>query len=513
MSHARRVILLLLASGFACGGARGSDFFLTVGGGYDPQGNQVSLERNVDFFRQVLAERRPDRPPHDIFFFADGADSHRDLQYRDPDFECSAGRRIAIELFGDADDLEIAYRNHTLEGVRQATSPRAIRDRLRDLGRQMGGDDRLMVYVTAHGGSGEDESPRNTSIYTWNHRRFRASEFENWLDQTPQAAPVVMVMVQCYAGGFANVIFNDADPDKGLSRQLRAGFFAQVHDRPAAGCTPEVNQETYQEYSSFFFAALAGHDRNGIAIEGADYDGDGKVSFAEAHAYAVCESETIDIPVRTSDAFLDYYSTDGTTNESPYAKSRSSSEPRRLPAAELVRAEGSLPVLLSRADDVDRAIARRLLSKLGLDQRGTAQQVNEARDRIGRQLRRARRSAGRAASSHRRARERVKSEVLREWPELDADLSPMLAALMAERSEEFARKVTSMPNYQTMIRLAKASDTSSQESLDAKEDEALVLRLERTLDRIAKQANLPQMAPPEVVERYQALVALESQGL
>jgi hypothetical protein len=489
--------------------SQAADHFLTIGGGYDPHGNQVSLERNVYFFRQLLAEQRTDNPPHDIYF-ADGRDPHRDLQFRDPDFECSPARHIAIELFGKLDDIDISYRNHNVEGVRDATSPRLIRNRLRELGDQLQDDDRLIIYATAHGGSGEDNTPFNTSIYTWNHRRFTASEFSDWLDELPEQTPVVMVMVQCYAGGFARTIFNEANPNQGLARQLRAGFFAQVHDRPAAGCTPDVNEESYQEYSSFFWAAIAGHDRAGNKIELVDFDGDGETSFAEAHAYAVCESETVDIPVRTSDAFLDYYSTDGTTGESAYDQARKKDEPRRLPPAEMVRAEGSLPNLLKHADAVDRAIVLGLAAKLGLDPDGDVSQVAAAVQRTARDAQRLRRDAGRATSQYNRARDRVKNEVRREWPELANEVTPTLAALMAERSDEFESKVTRMPGYKNMEQLGKDRDTKNDLSLQARKTEALALRLQHTIKRIVLTANLSHIASPKVVDRYQELLTLES---
>ncbi len=66
--------------------ALAKDDFLTVGGGYNPSGNQVSLEKNVVFMQKVLAEERPDYPQHDIYF-ADGNDDGRDVHFRDPDFD------------------------------------------------------------------------------------------------------------------------------------------------------------------------------------------------------------------------------------------------------------------------------------------------------------------------------------------------------------------------------------------------------------------------------------------
>ncbi|QDU55369.1 hypothetical protein [Aeoliella mucimassa] len=505
-------LLLMISGWLMISDTLADDHFLTIGGGYDPQGNQVSLERNVEFFRQVLAEQRPDDPAHTVFF-ADGDDDHRDLQYRDPSFECSPGRRIAIELFGDADDLDIAYRNHSLSNVTGSTSPGVISNYLEQLGRRVEGDDRLIVYATAHGGSGDEKTPHNTSVYTWNHRRFSAAEFSNWLGKLPEETPVVLVMVQCYAGGFAHTMFNEADPTKGIARQLRAGFFAQVHDRPAAGCTPGVNEESYQEYSSFFWAAIAGHDRLGSTIDKVDIDSDGVTSFAEAHAYAVCESETVDIPIRTSDAYLDYFSTDGNSIETQYHRDRKTNEPRRLPLPELQKLEGSLPALLEQADPVDRYIVECISKKLSLDLDGNVSQVKQALNRVRRDMQRARRSSSRTTGNYRRTRDRVLAEVRREWPELDSDLSPMLASLMAERADEFEKKVTSMLAYKSMVRLAEEKSKADEAVLNYRKDEALVLRLDRTLKRIVLSINLPKVGSPQVVNRYKELLALESSSL
>src|SRR5687767_4255094 len=71
--------------------ARAADHFLTIGGGYAPSGNQVSLERNVLFFRQVLADlypEGPDAPRHEVFF-SDGDAPGRDVQFEDPDWKVS----------------------------------------------------------------------------------------------------------------------------------------------------------------------------------------------------------------------------------------------------------------------------------------------------------------------------------------------------------------------------------------------------------------------------------------
>src|SRR5438045_2806926 len=72
---------LLILISWLCGGATlfATDFFLTVGGGYDRSGNQASLEANVVFFQQILTDQHRGQRRHDIFF-ADGTDPAADLQ-------------------------------------------------------------------------------------------------------------------------------------------------------------------------------------------------------------------------------------------------------------------------------------------------------------------------------------------------------------------------------------------------------------------------------------------------
>ncbi len=213
-----------------------------------------------------------------------------------------------------------------MPGVTGPSDPQLLDRRLGQLGKTLKSGDRLILYATAHGGkakkpneednddAGDEEdqqpetnpefNPYDTTLYFWNRKQVPASRFEGMLDQLPTDLPVVLVMVQCYSGGFSHTIFNDANAALALSPHPRCGFFSQVYDRPAAGCTSDVKEADYQEYSSFFWAALGGQTRTGQPVTSADFDGDGRVSFAEAHAYAVLESDTIDVPIRTTGALL-----------------------------------------------------------------------------------------------------------------------------------------------------------------------------------------------------------------
>ncbi|MEM9656910.1 MAG: hypothetical protein AAF961_00985 [Planctomycetota bacterium] len=548
---AATAIGVLAASNASRVGAK--DHFLTIGGGYDPSGNQISLERNVAFLQQTLAERYRQPPPHDVFF-ADGDAPERDLVFLDSCGldNCQPAQRMMCEVFGCADSAGLRYRNHEVADVRGPTEREAIRRRFRELGRQLNAGDRLFVYVTAHGGAGGDEygddydyeydeveeqwvaressggeaslyEDFNTSLYLWDSESVEASEFGRWLDRIPPEVDVVLVMVQCYAGGFANAIYQRNDPELGLSPARRCGFFAQVHDRGAAGCTPEANEIEYEEYSSYFWAALRGSSRGGEPITSADYDGDRQVSLAEAHSYAVIESDTIDIPVRTSDVFLRRYSRLGGAvaeddqSDEGGAVSRLFgnvfSAKKQPPQQELQEASGSLADLAAQARPDQRAVLEQLPSKLGMSGETTVEAVRV-------KLRHAKSEAAAANVRYQTARRAVRragaalyEDVCAEWPELTERFSLVAAELTSTRADEFTTVVESLPSYAAWSSAQQREEQRSDEVWAAQCLEAKTQRLLRTIENIVLSANLPRTASSEIVERYAQLIALEEASL
>ncbi|HEY3393213.1 MAG TPA: hypothetical protein VGK58_10920 [Lacipirellulaceae bacterium] len=530
---------------------RAEDFFLTIGGGHSPTGNQLSLERNVIFQQSVLAEQRPDKPRYDVYF-ADGNDNMRDLQCRDPDFEanCPPARRMMAELFGDADSMDLFYRTNQVQGLSGPAEKSLIRRRMRDLARELRPGDRLLVYVTGHGGpaddsddddddyeyeyddesqtwrarerrrEGEDERNRyDTSFYMWESDSVSASEFAGWLDRLPHEVEVVLVMVQCFAGGFAHTIFQQADADLGLAPHARCGFFAQVHNRGAAGCTADANEADYEEYSSYFWSALGGRTRTGEEIGSADYNRDGQVSFAEAHAFAIIESDTIDVPVRTTGALLQRYSRQARPRRRRSNDEDDNSFGRILGSLGsqgaspnpqgLIQASGPLARLIESARADQRAILERLPAKLGLGPNAT---VEDARRKL-REVRGDSNSAGsrlrRATETEERSLERVQEELREIWPELHADLPPLAIELASNRADEFEETVAALPSYKALQRSKERVEQLSEERMKFEREEARLQRLLQTCESVALAANLPRLAPREIVERYQRLLAME----
>jgi hypothetical protein len=465
------------------------DFFLTLGGGYSRDGNQASLEKNVLFYQRVLAQQNVDPRQHAVYF-ADGLGNDKDLQVKDVEAIPKANRLMA-EFFGSERDLGLYYRNHEVPGVRGSTNPANIREWFSGVGSTMRRGDRLVLYVTAHGEESDDrDNPYNTAISLWDNENLTVTEVVQLLDRLPDGVSVVAIMVQCYTGGFARFIYNDGDPDKGLSAQSRCGFFATVHDRPAAGCTPDVDEATYVEYSTYFWEALSGHTRTGQAIAPPDYDRDGRVSFDEAHAYTVVKADTIDLPLKTSGEFLS-------------VESRFADDDHR----ELLPDDARYDLVRELATPTERAILDALSEQLELagNERIEAAQRESQEPRRGSRRRRGRSSGQRAA----RLRDIIADDLEERWPELANVLNPGAIELLTTRSQAFVQAVEQHPSYsQYREQMENASRRPDPDKRRVKYERFL-----RTAEDVILRENLKRLGDQNRLAQYKAIVAAESTSL
>ena len=408
-----------------------------------------------------------------------------------------------------------------LPRLRVRLNPTLIRTSLEAVAKTAGRGDRLIIYVTAHGSAGPDDDPFNTSIDCWNEKQISAREFTNWLTKLPSDLPVVMVMAQCYCGGFAHSIFEGLDEKKGLASQLRVGFFAQQHDLPAAGCRPDVEHD--EEFSSYFWGALAGRSRNGVPIE-CDIDGNGIISFAEAYAHAVIAGETIDIPLRSSDVFLRTFSRldESKAKDSPgdSANSLEESDGDTKAAAKHGGSQGQ-PALFTMSGKLetfiqpDRPVAGRIVAQLtkslGLALQDDVTAVVAAYE----DSRRADRSQGRGRRPRQGSGRRdLLREVAEKWPDLGdrrkwAD-SPLLKP---ENQEQLLAELKQLPSWKTYEERRSQLEAADKDSDERKIRTVKFRHLIKTLESIVLEKNLPLCTTPQIVERYQRLLALEDSSL
>ncbi len=274
---------------------------LVVSGGPDPSNNQYAIESNARYVASLTSSAKWRR-----ILFADGNPNSRTIAAT---VDTPRTRALAVASFlleVDAPQSSLTLRAPTLSPLTGSATPTSISKNLRIFGQGQNASERELLYFTGHGSPGSNLSGddfNNTLYAAWNGR-FSTRDLARDLQRSRSKAPLVLVMVQCHGGGFANTMFQDGDPGKPLWNRDFCGFFASIAERPAAGCTPEVNERNYQDFTTHFFAALSGVSRDGRAISGADYDRNGSVSLSEAFAYANINDDSIDVPVSTSDAFL-----------------------------------------------------------------------------------------------------------------------------------------------------------------------------------------------------------------
>ncbi len=523
--------VLLLASGWlmGCGPVlRAADYFLTIGGGYSPTGNQASLEANVVFFQQILDEKHRQSRSHDIYF-ADGHDAAADLQVlatKKPQQTKLPATEVLASLHRRRGAEQVEYRNHRVPNVAGPLDPALIRASLEKIAKTARTGDRLIVYVTAHGSPGGKDDSYNTTIDCWNDKKITAREFTKWLNELPSGVPVLMVMAQCYCGGFAHTIFDNLDESKGLAPQLRAGFFAQQHNLMAAGCRPDIDND--DEFSSYFWGAIVGRSRTGVPVDGADIDKNGVISFAEAYAHAVTASRTIDIPLRTSDILLRTYSRMAKDLTSPAAGSDAKavadkdSEPDAKPTSPATPDEtrpqpnlssltGPLQSFVDRGCPVAGRIVTALGKELGFAMADDVAAVVTAYD----EHRRNGRAPGRGnrrrnGSGHRE----LLQEITEKWPELGEarkwEDSPLLRS---DNQEQLLAELNVLPSWKTYDQRRRQVEETGDQAERHELREVKFRRLINTLEVIVLDNNLPLVATSEVVERYRQMIALEESTL
>ncbi len=257
-------------------------YFGGVGGGGALSYNEIALEKNLLYFQRSLTHLGFD-PGLAHLLFANGNDGRATVRYLD---ENQQQQFKAPNIPGLSGAATQANTRGWFAAVARAETPCPA-----------------FFYFTGHGAR-NDENEDNNWLLLWDEAPVSVQTMAGWLEDLPTDQPFVTMMAQCYSGSFANLIYENGDPAQPVALQTRCGFFATVAERPSVGCTPAVNEADYKDYSSSFFAGLSGRDRTGQPVPSADYDRDGQVSYAEAHAFAKVDEATTDWPISTVEAWL-----------------------------------------------------------------------------------------------------------------------------------------------------------------------------------------------------------------
>ncbi|MFN7842613.1 MAG: hypothetical protein ACK5N9_12915 [Pirellula sp.] len=510
--------------------ALGKDFFVVIGGGFSPESNQASLEANLIFFQDVLAVRGLAKS-RQFYYFADGDDSSADLQVV---ASKQKSEHELIELMRGIhrqDFDEVEYRNHKVPQVDGRSSPENVKQCLSKIAAEAAAGDRVIVYITAHGGSGARKSPYNTTVMGWNRSSFSVSDFSEWLSDIPAEVSCVSIMAQCYCGGFADAIFERGNEKNGLAPRLQVGFFAQQHNLPAAGCRPDIEND--EEFSSYFWGAMVGRSRTGEPFVGVDDNEDGKVSFAEAYAYTVIASRTIDIPLRASDRLLRVYSSldpsipigqqNEVSEESSELKEESGDvgtmedddaddipvKPARRSAVVL---SGAIPELLRDSNQTTRRIAMALMKQLDVPEGADVSEVYRLQDELDAEDRA---SGGRGRSRWRSGRRQLLSLIGSRWEKLaDRDQwRDYVVQLPAEECDSIFKEIQNLDGFGDYKKIREEARARIEKSQAKELQQVAFKRLIHHLELAVLEKNLPSCAIEEIQARYHAMVELENQSL
>lgn len=283
-----------------------ADQAILIGGGYNVNGSQGQIELNVQWVQDVLKKAELSVTT----FFTDGDDPGPDVHYvydQSENSETSTIDELALQLepvarlFGNQMANQRRYRNHNIKDVQGGTHADVLANTLKNMMVQKPDTPNLIVF-NGHGRQSETSADKVT-MELWNDTAMTATQLHSILNLSK--AQNRFVFTQCYSGGFHRVAYENPEKGLKLSETTRCGFTAESAYRLAEGCSASVDTADYRDYTTYFFAALNGEDRNGILLpEDTDKNGDGEVSMREAHFYTLANAHSTDLSRSTSEDYL-----------------------------------------------------------------------------------------------------------------------------------------------------------------------------------------------------------------
>lgn len=482
------LIVLLLAFPAS---ARAADYALTIGGGPDPYQSQVSLEENVKYFREVLKQIGWGDAHHTVLF-GSGSEELPDVCFTAPARTDDAKLRVELgKLFGQNQGLELEFRHNRLEPDGPATR-QAIFQQIQQLANTLVEGDRFLLYLTGHGLQG---NPQNNGLfYTWNRERISVRELAAALDHFDPQVQVLVVMVQCYGGSFANLMFLGGDQKNGLAPHRRAGFFATVATRPAAGCNPDLS-EGIEEYSTYFWSALSGIGRDGSACARTDFNDDGFVSPNEAHAHAMLNAPTIDISTKTSDEFLRLHAPHDPRNSRFFRFDRDFSRLSAVATECEQQILNQLSSQLSLGGESRIAEAQRQLEQVEYEHLAIQEELSKLRSQAG------------------SFRETLTAAILKRWPSLKSPWHPLNEQIFETNATALRETLAVHPDYPLWHQCQKQIEKQESQDRENQRKYAKLQRLIHTAQTVALAQNLRITDNSQLVERFEQMRQLEAEFL
>lgn len=268
-----------------------------VGGGYDVHGSQGQIELNVNWVQGILE----DQGVPTATYFTDGDETGSDVHFQLPPGQTIQAHEPLARVFGDWVLHARRYREHNVANVRGSTRREKLIPALRDAIDTTPDTDLLFVY-NGHG-SQSPSTPDQVTLNLWGNTTLSANELHGIIE--PRKAAFRYVFTQCYSGGFHRLAYQNPSSGLELAKSPRCGFTAESAYQLAEGCSASVEADDYRDYTTYFFSALSGNERNGdIVSRNPDTNNDGVTTLREAHLFTLEEAYSTDLSRSTSEDYL-----------------------------------------------------------------------------------------------------------------------------------------------------------------------------------------------------------------
>lgn len=273
---------------------------IVIGGGPRLGESQGQIEQNVLWLQGLLP-----RLGYDVdMYFGIGNEPGDDVVYLDPNVPEDGPLTALSEVFGEPGASHLRYKRHAVKDVLGSTREEELTPALEQTLAGLAPGSQLLLVFNGHGGEGNNVYAENT-LDLWGPSAITVEELDRILDRAPDETTIRYVLPQCFSGGFASLMYQPPG-NRRLSTQNRCGFMSQEAKRGAEGCQLGIENVEYRDYTTYFFAALAGRSRQGGPLAGdPDLNHDGRVSLREAHWYTLRTAVSYDLSRSTSEVFLE----------------------------------------------------------------------------------------------------------------------------------------------------------------------------------------------------------------
>ncbi len=411
-----------------------------IGGGNKIDNSQGQIEDNVIWLNEIL--RKTGNGVQN--YYASGTGDEKDVGLFVEDDRPKSMLPIG-RVFGDPVDERIFYRHNRVDDLAGSMNKDDIVKSLSETLSGLAQNQQFLLIYNGHGGK-DDVDVRDNYLKIWGEEKLTVSEVDKLFDMAPESTTVRYVFPQCYSGAFYRLVYEDPYSDK-FGKQMRCGFFSETPYDQSEGCSLSTNREEYRDYSTYFFAPLNGRTRNEEPLPiDPDLDGNGIISFAESHLYAIKAGTSKDLSRSTSEVFLE--------NWAPW----------------YLRWAGRKYDMESQYWGIADFLAKR--ESLDLDDRSLGmhrKQVNEELDKLNDDLENCESSADSVA-------EQLRKELIKRWPELMHPYTSRYIEVVEQNLEEIVKRLNNDDEYKKLVEY--------QEECKKTNDE--ILTTERKLAQIEK---------------------------